>query len=153
MATRIGAKAGRLYETDFYAWTQRQAALLRAGRLDELDLEHLVEEIDDLGESLYRSARSRIQTIIEHLLKLQYSPAREPRRGWHDTILAQRRDLEDNLRASLRPRIEADLETFYARARQDTERSLRRYGEDAAADVLPATCPYSFEQITGDWLP
>jgi hypothetical protein len=152
MATRIGRPTDVLYERDFYAWAKRQAELLRAGRLDELDVEHLVEEIDDLGDSLYRSARSRIQTIMEHLLKLEYSPARDPRRGWYDTILGQRRDLEDDLTASLRPRIEADLEAFYARARKDAERSLRRFGEHAAADALPATCPYRSEQIVGDWL-
>jgi hypothetical protein len=153
MAARIKPPADALYESDFHAWAKAQAALLRAGRVDELDLDHLSDEVEDLGESPYRGARSRIQTIIEHLLKLEHSPARDPRRGWHDTILTQRRDLEDNMPASLRPRIEADLEAFYARARQDTDRSLRRHGEDAAADALPATCPYSFEQITGDWLP
>jgi hypothetical protein len=90
MATRIKSTSRQLYEQDFYAWSKAQAELLRAGRYADLDLEHLIEEVDDLGDSLYRSARSRIRTIIEHLLKLQYSPAQDPRVGWVETMMTQR---------------------------------------------------------------
>ena len=153
MATRIRPPADALYETDFYAWAKAQAALLRAGRVGELDLEHLSLEVEDLGDSLYRSARSRIRTIIEHLLKLDHSPAQESRAGWGDTIDSRRADLGPELTPLLRRRLESELPVIYAEARKYTARSLRRYGEDAAADALPATSPYSFEQITGDWLP
>jgi Domain of unknown function DUF29 len=152
MSTRVRARSD-LYEQDFYAWASEQARLLRAGRYDELDLEHLIEEIEDLGGSLYRSVRSRIRTIIEHLLKLEHSPAAEPRGLWRDTIHAQRADLEDDLTASLRRRLESELPRQYARARAAAVRSLRRYGETAAADALPETCPYTLDQIVGDWLP
>ena len=87
MATRIKPTGAHLYEQDFYAWAKAQADLLRAGRYSDLDLEHLIEEVDDLGESLYRSGRSRIRTIIEHLLKLEHSPAPNPRTGWVETSL------------------------------------------------------------------
>lgn len=153
MATRVEVPASELYETDWYAWAKEQAELLRGGRFDELDLDHLVEEVDDLGESLHRSVRSRIQSIIEHLLKLEHSPAQATRAGWYDTIIVQRRDLEGELTPSLRRRVEPQLAALYARSRKDTAQSLRKHGEDAAADALPADCPYSLEQITGDWLP
>jgi hypothetical protein len=153
MATRVRTRSSDLYEQDFYAWASEQATLLRAGRYDELDLEHLSEEIEDLGGSLYRSVRSRIRTIIEHLLKLEHSPAAEPRGLWRDTIHAQRADLEDDLSASLRRRLQSELPKQYARARAAAARSLRRYGESAAADALPTTCPYTFDQIVGDGLP
>jgi hypothetical protein len=153
MATRIKPVTAQLYEQDFYAWAKAQADLLRAGRYSDLDLEHLVEEVDDLGESLKRSVRSRIRTIIEHLLKLERSPARGPRAGWYDTILAQRSDLLDELTASIRPEVELALPDLYDRARQTAATSLRQHGERAAADALPATCPYTLDQITGDWLP
>jgi hypothetical protein len=78
MATRIKAKADNLYEQDLYAWSRAQADLLRAGRFAELDLEHLIEEIEDVGGALKRSVRNRIRTIIEHLLKLEHSLASEP---------------------------------------------------------------------------
>ena len=39
------------------------------------------------------------------------------------------------------------------RLRDDTAALLRDHGEDSAADALPETCPYTVEQITGDWWP
>jgi Domain of unknown function DUF29 len=126
---------------------------LRAGRLTDLDLEHLIEEVDDLGESLKRSVRSRLRTIVEHLLKLEHSPAQAPRAGWYDTVLAQRSDLLDELTPSIRREVEPALPDLYDRARENTVTSLRKHGEHAAADGLPQTCPYTLEQITGDWLP
>ena len=153
MATRVRTRGSDLYEQDFYAWAREQATLLRAGRFEELDLAHLTQEVDDLGEALYRSVRSRIRTIIEHLLKLQHSPAAEPRGLWLDTVHTQRADLEDDLTASLRRRLRSELPKQYVRARAAAARSLRRYGETAAADALPETCPYTLDQIAGDWLP
>jgi hypothetical protein len=153
MATRIKRTRSDLYETDFYAWSLEQAALLRTQRFDQLDLDRLIEEVEDLGASLHRSVRSRIRTIIEHLLKLQHSPAIDPRPGWYDTILAQRDDLLDELTASLRSVVESELPQDFERARKRAATSLRKHGEDAAGDALPKTCPYTLDQIAGDWLP
>jgi hypothetical protein len=153
MATRIKPTSKPLYEQDFYAWSKAQAELLRAGRLTDLDLEHLIEEVDDLGESLKRSVRSRLRTIVEHLLKLEHSPAQAPRAGWYDTILTQRSDLLDELTPSIRREVEPALPDLYDRARENTLTSLRKHGEHAAADALPKACPYTLDQITGDWLP
>jgi hypothetical protein len=153
MATRIKPSTSDLHEHDFYAWSKAQADLLRAGRYSDLDLEHLIEEVDDLGESLKRSVRSRMRTIIEYLLKLEHSPAQAPRGGRYDTILTQRSDLLDELTPSIRREVEPALPQLYDRERENTAASLRKRGEHAAADALPQTCPYSLDQITGDWLP
>ena len=85
------------YETDFYGWTQEQAAKLRAllnerANLD-LDFENIAEEIDGLGGSNKREVVSRLTTILVHLLKIAYSPAYEPLNGWRGTVRTQRRDL------------------------------------------------------------
>jgi hypothetical protein len=153
MATRIKPATAQLYERDFYAWAKAQAELLRAGQYSDLDLEHLIDEVDDLGESLKRSVRSRIRTIVEHLLKLEHSPARDPRAGWFDTILARRSDLADELTASIRREVAPALAELYDRARQTAAASLRNHGGGAAADALPQACPYTLDQITSDWLP
>jgi hypothetical protein len=153
MATRIKRPRTDLYATDFHAWSLEQAALLRAQQFDDLDLDRLIEEVEDLGGLLHRSARSGIRTIIEHLLKLQHSAAVEPRPGWYDTILAQRDHLVDELTASLRNVVASELQSDFQRARKRAASSLRRYGENPAADALPETCLYTFDQITGDWLP
>ena len=88
-----------LYEEDFYLWVERQAGLLREGRFRDLDLEHLIEEVEDLGINLRNAVTSRTREIILHLLKLQYSPAVEPRGGWEESIGKQRDDLELELTA------------------------------------------------------
>ena len=153
MATQVKPKPRALYDQDFYAWSRQQAALLRNGRFAELDLRHLIEEVDDLGGALKRSVRSRIGTIIEHLLKLEHSSAQDPRGGWYDTVITQRRDLAEELTPSIRREIEPEFARLYDRACADTATSLRLHGEAGAADALPSTCPYSFDQITGDWWP
>jgi hypothetical protein len=153
MATRTKAPPKPLYEQDFYAWSKAQAELMRAGRYQELDLEHLIEEIEDLGSAGKKSVRSRARTIMEHLLKLEHSLAIDPRVGWRDTIRSQRDDLLDDLTPTLRRELEQEVDGLYAQARKRAEGSLRDHGEAGAADALPATCPYSLDQITGDWLP
>ncbi len=152
MATQIKT-ARTLYEEDPYLWAQVQAALLRDQRFTELDLANLIEEVEDLGGSLKRSVRSHARRIMEHLLKLQHSPATEPRLGWRATIRTQRSELQGDLTPSLRRELEGELAELYARARHDADASLRDHGEPAAADALPTACPYAIEQIEGDWLP
>ena len=153
MAVQAKARSSELYERDLYAWSELQADLLRRRRFAELDLEHVVEEVEDVGGSLYREVRSRVRTIMEHLLKLEHSAASAPRAGWERTIRTQRADLAEDLTPSLRPRIESGLARFYDAARIEAAAALRAHGEPAAADALPTTSPFSLDQITGDWLP
>ena len=95
-----------LYATDYYAWTRQQAAALRAMAArrprSALDLENLAEEIESLGRSDWRAARSQVQRAIEHLLKLELSPAREPRVQWLelDQFGARRADRPAHARSS-----------------------------------------------------
>ncbi len=146
MATPIKPSRKSLYQEDFYVWTRRQAESLRARRYQELDVENLIEEVAELGDTAKKSARSRARTIIEHLLKLQHLPAVDPRAGWRDTIRTQRDDLMDDLTPTLRLELEQDLDELYARARQRATGPLGDHCE-------PAACPYRFDQITDDWLP
>jgi hypothetical protein len=153
VATRILEQPGSLYERDLYAWAKEQAAHLRARRLEALDLPNLAEEVEDLAGTLHRSLRSRIRTIIEHLLKLQHSPATEPRAGWRQTVRVQRDDLRDELTAALRREVAGELEQLYAQARDRTAAAMLDHGEKQAAAALPPTCPYDLDLIAGDWLP
>ncbi len=132
---------------------QSQADLLRAGRLADLDLAHLTLEIEDVGGALKRAARNRSRTIIEHLLQLEHLPSNEPRADWRATVRTQRIRLRDTLTPTLRRELEQELPELYADARGLAEGTLRDHGENDDADALPAICPYSLDQITGDWLP
>ena len=153
MATRIKPTAKDLYDEDFFVWSQKQTALLRERRCEELDLPNLIEEVEDLGDALERSVRSRARTIMEHLLKLPHSAAQDPRLGWRATVRTQRSELLNDLTPSLRRRLADSLAELYGRARHDAEGSLRDHGEQDAAGALPATCSYTFDQVSGDWLP
>ncbi len=99
--------ADSLYEADFVAWTEAQAGLIRQRRLDELDLENIVEEIEDLGKNLRDQLDRRMSLLIEHLLKLEVSRLHDPRRQWILSVSEQRRRIErllarnPSLRASL----------------------------------------------------
>lgn len=149
-----------LYDVDFYAWTQAQAAALREvarQRLNApLDWENLAEEVDDLGRSVRRELRSRIAAVIEHLLKLEHSPALAPRYGWMGSITRQREEIERLLgdSPSLRREIEAMIAKEAASAARAAYRDLEGYGESAAAaGVRAAGAQYSREQVLGDWWP
>lgn len=147
MATRLQ----RLYEEDFVAWTEDQAAALR--RLaelrpnDELDLEHLSEEVENLGAARRKAVRSQVRRILEHFLKLGHSPTAEPRAGWYESILDARNELRDDLTPTLRRDLETSLPMLYEQARRDAATRLRLHGETAAADALPATCPHTLGQV------
>jgi Domain of unknown function DUF29 len=153
MATRIKARPKNLYEDDFYVWTERQAELLRTRRFADLDLDNLIEEVEALGRAEKSKVSNNARVIMEHLLKLQYSPATEPRNKWRATVREHRRRLENDVTPHLRRSLLDDLGRQYAMARDDARSSMRDHGEDAAADALPETCPYALDQITGDWLP
>jgi hypothetical protein len=141
-----------LYEDDFYLWVERQAELLRNGRFRDLDLVHLIEEVEDLGANLRNAVTSRTREIILHLLKLQYSPALEPRGGWRESIGKQRDDLEIEITPSLRRHLTAELESIYEKARRRAVDDLAR--DRVAPDQLPTSCPYTFEQIVDPiWRP
>jgi len=149
----VRSKRDHDYERDIYAWSKAQTDLLRARRFNEVDLEHLIEEIEDVGASLGRSVRNRTITIIEHLLKLEHAPATDPRAGWRQTVRTQRVKLRRALTPTLRRELETELPALYADARDLAEGILTDHGETAAAQQLPAACPYDLDRITGNWLP
>ena len=144
-----------LYDEDFYAWTQQQAEVLR--RLpaisNELDIEHIAEEIEDLGRSDLRAARSLCQHIIERFLKLEFSGLEEPADHWRDEIVEWRIQLEKVLTRSIEAKL--DLPSRYRAAL----RLVRRLERDVPrlSTLLPAECPYTLEKICGsgdeDWFP
>jgi Domain of unknown function DUF29 len=105
-----------LYKNDFAAWAQQQAEALRAAARDGsnglLDWENLAEEIESLGSSQRSALASYIMRIIQHLVKLEYSPALEPRNGWRRTIRLARLQVQRRLKAnpSLKPELGQSVE-------------------------------------------
>jgi hypothetical protein len=153
MATRVRPTAKELYEQDFYVWAQAQAELLRARRFAALDLDHLIEEVEDLADRKLSAVLNGARVVMEHLLKLQHSPASDPRNVWRASVREHRRRVQTDLTPRIGQLLAGRLPRYYAMARDDAAAGLRDHGEHAAADALPATCPYTLDQITGDWWP
>jgi hypothetical protein len=116
-------------------------------------LENVAEEIESLGKRDRRELTNRLRVILIHLVKLDTSPAREPRPGWHETIIEQRAEvrrlLEDS--PSLRPTIPAIIGKELSAARAATLASLAGYNEQRRVD--PAGLDFTAEQVLGPWLP
>ena len=95
------------YEKDVLAWSREQAELLRAGRWAELDIDHIADEIDDVGKSEQRELANRMAVLLAHLLKWQFQPDRQGA-SWRRTIVEQRRAIARRLGKT--PSLRASLE-------------------------------------------
>jgi hypothetical protein len=156
----MSSSAVRLYEEDFVRWTEEQSRALReAAKLGTnlpLDWENLAEEIESLGTSQRHELRSRIATIIEHLLKLEHSPATDPRRGWTDTVARERREIELLLEDS--PSLNGEVARLVpeetARAVRYATKAFLRHHE-ATSELIDqlAAARFTEDQVLGDWFP
>jgi len=149
---------GSLYDRDFYLWTQQQARAMR--RQHELrpnadiDWENLIEEVESLGRSDMRAVRSQLARIIEHLLKLEFSPAEAPRQKWAGSANDGRRELDELLgdSPSLRGRLDALMVEAWTSGRLKAAIGLAEDG--LGIDALPTACPYTLDQMTQwGWYP
>jgi len=140
---------GPRYDDDYFAWTQHQAMVLRTMAVadNRFDRENVAEGIEDLGRSERDAVRSQVRRIIEHLLKLAYSPAQQPRFDWMASIAEARATLGDKISPTLRRDAEAMLAKLNEDGRDRAELGLHSYGETQAANNLPAECPYTIEEI------
>ena len=144
-----------LYERDFYLWTLDQAAALRrtAPRGDPaVDWDTVAEEIESMGRSQLGAVQSWLARIMEHLLKLEHSPAADPRGGWEDSVLVHRGSILQALDDSPSLRRRIDLDKAYTLGRKFAARGLQRDGLDIG--ILPPRCPYGIDQVLDlDWWP
>jgi cob(I)alamin adenosyltransferase len=148
-----------LYDTDLLLWTERQGELLRrraAGELvneAELDWPNIAEAIEALGQSERSKLRSLIGTVIEHLIKLQASPAIERRSGWKETIDRARDDIDLLMQdsPSLRCFVVAMIDDGTRRSSRLVVRSLERFGEQPQVEI--DSLAFTEDQVLGDWLP
>ncbi|GJE60497.1 DUF29 domain-containing protein [Methylobacterium trifolii] len=140
---RMPPPAESPYGTDLYLWAEAQAALLRAGRRQEIDVANLAEEIASVGASQKSEIRSRLAVLIAHLLKWEYQPEKR-KYGWRATLMEQRLQIEGLIEVSpsLKPWPEAVLGKAYRLAR------VRAADDTGLPDgAFPADCPYAIGQI------
>ncbi len=118
----MATKNATLYETDFHAWANEQAALLRAGRLPDADIENIAEEIECMGRGEKRELTNRLTILFVHLLKWRYQPA--PRgNSCGRTIEHQRIHLQDHLadNPGLASHLDEAIASAYRHAKVDAE--------------------------------
>jgi hypothetical protein len=139
------------YEEDVFAWSQHQARVLRglAARgvalPNELDLEHVAEEIEDLGISELNSVLSHLEGMLIHLAKAASAgPDAAPRRTWLLEVNEHQRRALGRYTNAMRQRI--DLDSLWRSALRRAAGDMRLYGEALAP--LPAdACPFDLPEL------
>ncbi len=143
MMTKLAEPLAKLYEADEIAWLDTMVELIAETRLDELDYNHLKEFLEDMARRDRREIESRLEVLFTHLLKWTYQKKKRTQ-SWRRTIIAQRRELERNLKTSktLRNYAETSMAEIYADAvewaAEETELPL---------GTFPPECPWTLDQL------
>lgn len=137
------------YEQDIVSWANEQARLLRAGRYDMLDIEHIAEELEDVGKSEQRELANRMAVLLAHLVKWQYQPERQGK-SWALTIRNQRKAIASRLEdtPSLRGKL-ADAR-WWSDVWAD---AIAQAAQETGLADFPAACPWTVDEVLGDFLP
>jgi len=146
-----------MYDQDLVRWSDEQARALRAaanaGCDAPVDWENVADEIESLGRSDRRTLAKHVAIVIEHLLKLQTSPSTMQVRGWTESILRARGEIEQLLAdsPSLRNEIAGMIAKGFPSARKLVRAGPKDYGEQPLIDLDEVT--YTEDQVLGDWMP
>ncbi len=144
MASRLAPQGPvPAYDTDGYGWANSQADLLRARRFGEADWLNIIEEIESVGRSEWRSLESNLAQILIHLLKWHFQPELRSR-SWLVSIGTHRLNFEADLdkNPSLKPKVPDTLLSAYTYARK---RAALETGLDI--QTFPDICPYDWDEI------
>lgn len=141
------------HDQDFLKWTEEQTALFKSGRLSELDYDNIFEELDDMGKEQKVALQSLLRNIIIHLLKLELSPAEDPRPAWVEEVTEFRDQAQTRIEET--PSLKHYSAELFAKAwpqaKRAAEKSFEAYRENV---FVPDVNPYSFEQVLNhDYLP
>ncbi|EAA7389965.1 DUF29 domain-containing protein [Salmonella enterica] len=139
-----------IYTSDYYGWTQQQAELLRAGKLGDLDVNNLLEELESMGGSERRELESRLEVLFMHLLKWTYQPNFRGK-SWTLTIKEQRRKIARRLEKS--PSLKRELSEMAVESYGDAILSAaRETGLDE--ENFPPEMPWTLaDALREDFMP
>ncbi len=131
-----------LHDSDFYAWSLEQAALLRAGRIGEAEVDTIAEEIESMGKTEKRELVSRLTVLLLHLLEWRHQPSHRGK-SWRLSIANARNEIVDHLEdnPSLKAVVESAIEQAYRSAR--LKAAIETEFDE---DEFPARCPWSFAE-------
>jgi hypothetical protein len=134
------------YRQDFHAWALQNAQLLREGRLEEIDIDNIAEELEDIGASKERELESRLGILLAHMSKWAYQPSRRGN-SWRAIICEQRRRIARLIKKN--PSLKSCLEEVFSDAYGDARLiAVRETGMDVEA--FPDESPFTLEQTLND---
>ncbi len=135
--------AATIYQQDFLVWLQQQVGLLQQGRLAELDVHNLVEELESMGISQHHQLLNRLRVLLMHLLKWQFQPSHRSG-SWKGTIVEQRERLWQLLKTS--PSLKAKMAD---KVTESYHGAIKRAAAETGLpdSTFPKVCPYTLEQI------
>ncbi len=135
----------QLYESDFVLWIDETIKHLKQKELEQIDWEHLIEEIEDLGREQRRKVNSFLRQLFVHLLLYQYWTKERPYcgNGWKGEISNFRAELDELLISkTLLNYLQEEFDKVYSKARKI---AINKTG--LPANIFPETCPYTVEQV------
>lgn len=145
-STHIGESMKGNYDNDFSQWAFDQAELLRAGKLHELDIENVLEELESMGKNDQRGYVSSFKNLFSHLLKWQYQPERRSV-SWVNTIRRSRDEIfdwEDDNKSFI-PKRDDFIDKAYSRAKKNAASETQ-----LPESLFPSQCPWDFETFMND---
>jgi Domain of unknown function DUF29 len=136
-----------LYDRDFVEWAAQTAELLRQGRVDQVDLEQVAEEIEDLGKSDLAAVEAYLQLMLMHLVKRRIQPERAGS-NWQRSITTGRIQIDVRIQhsPSLLGHLERNLQKIYRRAVRDALRETGLLQKAHELDI-PQECPYTVHDL------
>jgi len=148
--TSVKLNSTNLYEEDYYLWLVATEKSLREGKLTELDLVNLMEEIADMGRSEKRAIESNLEILLMHLLKYKYQPEKRSN-SWRYTIKEHRNRLKKSFRDS--PSLKGYFNQIFDQCYQEA-RDLAATETGLVLDTFPEKCPFNPETtLNPDYLP
>ena len=128
------------YDADYFLWTQEQATALRSLRqTNALDIDHLAEEIEDMGRSELNKVASLLTQMLVHLMKLRHASETNARGHWLEEIMAFQAAARRAYTPGMRQRL--DLDDIW----RDACRIVEAAGTGA---VFPnSTIPFTLDQL------
>jgi hypothetical protein len=138
------------YENDIVAWAKEQAYLLRSGKLSVLDIEHIAEEIEDVGKSEQRELASRMSVLLSHLLKWHYQPERQSS-SWQRTVKEQRKAVLRRLKNTPSLKVSINDKEWLEDVWGD---AVSIAIQETGMDCFPEACPWTIANMLSEgWLP
>jgi len=134
------------HDEDFYGWAMANATLLKQGKYKEADMDMIIEELEEMGGSNENQLINRLGVLIAHLLKWQFQSELRGR-SWEGTIEEQRHKIKRLVKKN--PSLKTKIPEAVEEAFSDSKSIIKK---DTPLDLklLPAECPYTFDQITDD---